>query len=214
MMAARFSERFWAKVDRTERTPAPPFAHGSCWPWTAATRRDGYGVIGADDERRTLAAHRVAWEMRAGPPPPSMFVLHCCDVKPCVRNDDEGIYEVNGIVRPRFGHLWIGTHEDNMADMARKGRAPQVLHPDRFPHGDDHYSRMQPHRLCRGSQHHRAILRDEQVIEMRALYQEIGLSQHMLARRYGISRGTVQGIVSNKIWKHLLPEWQVAYASR
>jgi hypothetical protein len=56
-----------------------------------------------------LKTHRAAWELRVGPIPPGLFVLHACDNPPCVR------------VGP--GHLFLGTALDNTRDMERKGRA-------------------------------------------------------------------------------------------
>lgn len=54
-----------------------------------------------------MQAHRVAWEMAHGPIPLGLEVLHRCDRPWCVRPD----------------HLNLGTHQDNMHDMARKGRS-------------------------------------------------------------------------------------------
>ena len=60
---------FWNKVDAT----------GPCWLWTAATQTDGYGSF------RSKLAHRVAWELLIGPPPPELD--HICRVKLCVNPD-------------------------------------------------------------------------------------------------------------------------------
>jgi len=50
------------------------------------------------------------WEQERGPIPTGMHVLHKCDVPACVNPD----------------HLFLGTHADNMHDMAVKGRAARI----------------------------------------------------------------------------------------
>jgi hypothetical protein len=79
-----------------------------CWEWTGAIATSGYGVLGAQaPSRKTVYAHRLAWEMFRGPIlPATPFVLHHCDNPRCVNP----------------WHLWLGTHQDNMDDMAAKGR--------------------------------------------------------------------------------------------
>lgn len=110
------AERLWSKVDRS----------GDCWLWTAATV-NGYGSI-QSGSGGTVLTHRAAYVLASGNPIPEGFdVLHACDVRPCVRNDEEGVYKVGDILRPRFGHLWLGTAADNVRDMHMKGRAVNDL---------------------------------------------------------------------------------------
>lgn len=89
------AERFWEKVDKTD----------SCWLWTAATNRKGYGIFSV--ARMTCAlAHRVSWKLEHGSDPVGVL-LHTCDTPNCVRPS----------------HLVDGTIEQNNKDMAAKGRA-------------------------------------------------------------------------------------------
>lgn len=98
-------ERFWAAVDMSAGDDA-------CWLWTAYCnkKRRGYGVlnVAADGQRwRSLAAHRVSWEIANGQPiPPGLSVLHSCDNPPCVNP----------------AHLRIGTAADNARDAVERNR--------------------------------------------------------------------------------------------
>jgi hypothetical protein len=81
-----------------------------CWGWRGYVDHAGYGKICAPAHLfgwKQIAAHRMSWILTYGPIPPKMFVCHKCDNPICSRPD----------------HLFIGTHDDNMRDMARKGRA-------------------------------------------------------------------------------------------
>lgn len=71
------AERFWPKVD----TSGGPDA---CWPWTASLNNVGYGQINEGGRGRPLLAHRVAWELAAGPIPDGLHVDHLCRNRPCV----------------------------------------------------------------------------------------------------------------------------------
>lgn len=76
-----------------------------CWSWLGALDRDGYGRMRVGG-RKTLRAHRLAWEIETGRPPGSLLVCHHCDNPPCVNP----------------AHLFLGTARDNNRDRVQKGR--------------------------------------------------------------------------------------------
>lgn len=97
-----FQKRFWSKVDKSAGDDA-------CWLWTASTTHR-YGQIATyqNGKRKITQAHRIAWVFSNRTDiPDGMFICHHCDNPTCVN--------------PK--HLFIGTVQDNVDDMLRKGRA-------------------------------------------------------------------------------------------
>jgi hypothetical protein len=162
----RDPERLWERVDRPETTNA-------CWLHRAAPDADGYVHVSFCG--RSILAHRLAWELASGSPPPSrMRVCHTCDEPACTRNDGGlGTYELNGRLLPRYGHLFLGTDADNNADKETKGRG-------------DHPA---------GEQHWRAKLSDEEVTQILTRYINSSLTQREIGRRFGITQGYVSKLI-------------------
>jgi hypothetical protein len=75
-------------------------------------------------------------------------------------------------------HLFLGTQADNCADMARKGRQPNPR------------------------------LKEKQVLEIRELYKQGGITQEKLSKRYGVCPANISFIVNNIKWKHIRGEGQ------
>lgn len=91
---------------------------GACWGWSGRTQRDGYGVL--SQNRR---GHQEAWKIASGAPiPDGMVVAHTCDAPACTRNDEQGVYVIEGAILPRWGHLFLATPGQNTRDRYLKGR--------------------------------------------------------------------------------------------
>jgi hypothetical protein len=88
-------------------------------------------------------------------------------------------------------HLSVGTVAENNAYMVACGRQTT---------GDKRTI------IPRGSRHGRALLTEDDVREIRAVYSRGGVTQKQLATKYGVGRGTVQHIVTTSAsgsWRHL-----------
>lgn len=162
-----------------------------CWGWDGPDDKAGYGIISRG--QATLRAHRVAWEEKAGPIPDGQGVLHTCDNPPCTRNDDVGIYEVNGRLTLRVGHLFLGTSADNTADMVAKGRQA---------HGDTAGARVRIEAMPRGDNHPHRKLTAALVTQIRQEWQA-GATQVALAQKYGVTQGAIHRVVWRRTWKHV-----------
>ena len=150
-------ERFERYVIRSEDPEA-------CWDWIGATDRQGYGVLHAQanfERRRSIRTiNIVSYEKYIGAIPIGLFVLHKCDNPRCSN--------------PR--HLFLGTQQQNMADMVRKGRS------------------------ARHERHSQAKITMAEAREIRRLSTECR-SYRSIGRMFDISHGTVKAIVQNKTWK-------------
>jgi hypothetical protein len=172
------SEHLWASVTKTD----------DCWLWTGLLNDGGYGYV--HRQNRMVRVHRFALEQAMGHPIPRGFrALHTCDVRHCVRNDDEGTYEVAGVIRPRWGHLFLGTATDNTNDCFAKGRMPDhgFIAPGHHP----------------GERHPMAKLTETDVREIIRRYHAGGISMEALGREYGVRHSAISRIVRGKLWTHL-----------
>lgn len=89
-------KRFWSKVAVTENDD-------KCWSWEATGKRYGsFSIKGS-----SFKSNRVTYFLSYNIDPKEFSVMHTCDNPKCCN--------------PK--HLSLGTHLENMQDMAKKGRA-------------------------------------------------------------------------------------------
>lgn len=77
----------------------------------------GYGMFRLVPGETMKKAHRSAWILTNGQPPPGQSVCHKCDNPWCCNPT----------------HLFLGTHQENMRDRDRKGRSTKGR---TFHHGE------------------------------------------------------------------------------
>jgi hypothetical protein len=94
------------------------------------------------------------YEIHYGTIPAGFSVLHRCDTRCCVNP----------------AHLFVGTHDDNMADMVRKGRV-----------------------YC-------AKLTPAQVLEIRSRLALGGQSQEHIGKEYGVSQSSISAVLTGATW--------------
>ncbi len=190
------AERFWARVVKTE----------TCWLRRTADRTEQYSLLSVN--ARSVRANRYAWEMATGETLTDDDIIgHVCDNPSCVRNDDEGWYDIDGVLLPRRGHLFRGTTALNNRDAALKGRTARgnhngaVLHPERVSAGRRRHAALHPESVARGEAHSEAKLTDEAVRDIRRRAGQV--RQVDLAREHGVTQSLVSLVILRKAWRHL-----------
>ena len=142
--------------------------HG-CWEWAGALNDCGYGILGRGRRGEgSVKAHRLAFELfnlvRLGP---EQCVCHRCDNPRCVNP----------------GHLFVGSQQENIADMFRKGR------------------NKQPPVLV-GPANPKAKLDAAKVRRVFELRRE-GFSTYSIADVLGVSRVAICQVLNRQTWRHV-----------
>lgn len=140
-----------------------PEPMSGCWLWEKGLdhlKKYGYTWY----NNKNIRAHRASYLAFNGEIPNGLFVLHKCDNPKCVNPQ----------------HLFLGTNEDNLKDMAAKGRS------------------------CRGElnkcgKHGKAKLTEADVLAIR---KDTRLTRE-IAKQYGIDRSYAGVVRSGKSWRHL-----------
>jgi hypothetical protein len=140
-----------------------PEPNSGCWLWMG-----GFMLVNGRYPRAKIwslgkhrFASRFAWEMYKGPIPAGLEVCHKCDNGMCVNPQ----------------HFFLGTHQDNMDDMVRKGRRPKQI----------------------GESHPVARLTDAQALA--ALSDP--RTAKVVAAELGVSKSTISALRRGQNWGHL-----------
>jgi hypothetical protein len=145
-----------------------PEPNSGCWLWTSTINNKGYGVLQAGGFRGY--AHRFAYSTFVGAIPEGMSVCHRCDMPSCCNPD----------------HLFLGTHQQNMADCRAKMRCACFTKPDSYLRGEE----LSISKLTEGT-----------VREIRALRGLV--SQRLLAKRFNVTRTTIRLAQTGATWAHV-----------
>lgn len=147
-------DKFFSKIDHYSKKP--------CWIWTGHMMKHGYGKIQRDNKEHTV--HRYSWIVHCGDIPAGMSVLHKCDVRNCVNPE----------------HLFLGTQQDNITDMIRKGRK----------------------NARKGSKVPGSVLKESDIHIIR---KEISDGKRMveIAEKFDVDVSNIYRIKNNRIWRHV-----------
>ncbi len=153
--------RFWSQVDVGEIK--------ECWPWRGSVNRSGgYGFFQSYRGGEKLSSHRIAYSLHHKDPSAGSYILHKCDNPVCCNPY----------------HLREGSHAENMADMARKGRASTT-------NNQTYYY---------GERHHNSKLSDAEVLQIREMINK-GWKNKDVAALFGVKPNTVSQIKTGVIRK-------------
>lgn len=135
--------------------------HG-CWEWTGPLTVDGYGQLHIS--KIQFRAHRLSYIIHKGPIPDGLFVCHKCDNPACVRP----------------GHLYAGTHKQNMRDKRIRGRSNTPV----------------------GSDNGQAKLTEGAVAQIKKMLAG-GHAQCEIAKSFGVDPSLVSKIKHGVVWGHV-----------
>lgn len=134
-----------------------------CWIFTGGSRNNFHGSLSINNVQ--WQAHRLAYTIACEEIPPNMYVLHRCDVGLCVNPD----------------HLFLGTQQDNIADMIAKGR---------------------DNRIRKGEENGRAVVNEAIVKQIREMFTQ-GVPREEIRHKFEITQNILNKIISYRTWRHI-----------
>lgn len=178
------SIRFWSKGVLTANPD-------TCWNWVRFKDKDGYGFFTINS--LNLRTNRVAYFLHNNIDPKDNFVCHSCDNPSCINPS----------------HLFLGTPNDNVQDMVKKGRQAKgdnngvYTHPEKRGYGLRNGAYTKPGQVRKGDLHGMSKLTSEDVLAIREIFSKKNTTTFKLAEDYKVSVSTIRNILSRRNWKHI-----------
>lgn len=146
---------FWSKLR---------ISKSGCWEYPVKSKGSPYGIM-RNGTGHTEKPHRFSWRLTQGDIADGLFVLHKCDNPCCVRPS----------------HLSLGSHFDNMRDMASKGRTG----------------------VHRGENNYLAKIDDKIALEIKEMWATGNFYKMDIARKFNVSHSLVWNVINGNTWKHV-----------
>ena len=148
----------------------------ACWIWPRKKDGQGRGRVWVDGKLKI--AHRAVWEYLRGPIPAGKLLCHHCDNPSCVNP----------------GHLYVGTHADNMRDMRERKRSFGARNPEKCREVGRQSGLKNV--WARGARNPKAKLTLGQVDAIKSDTRPT----RFLVSDYGVARTTIQRIRQGTLW--------------
>jgi len=146
-------EKFWTFVNKK--------GINDCWNWKGNHFKQGYGRM-YHHSTKEGKAHRLSYMINTGEIPEGALVCHTCNNKSCVN--------------PK--HLYVGTNDDNMRDLANSG-------------------------ILKGEKNPASKLTVFEVLRIRRIYAKRGKNTYELSKQYNVSQILISQIIRGVSWKHV-----------
>jgi len=195
--------------------------NGDCIEFVGAHNPKGYGHFWTGEKQ--VYAHRWAWEQANGPIPDGLCVLHSCDNPCCVSlthlrlgtnvdNNRDKTERGKNVCGSEHGHAKLT--EEQVIEIRRLHAQDGLLHReiaavfgvcretigDIVRHNRWTHVTGEPHvQWYRGSH----TLTEDQVLEIRRIYAQGGISQEKLGKQFGVGRASVSAIIHRQTWTHI-----------
>jgi hypothetical protein len=183
----RAIKKFWSKVRVGDPTV--------CWPWTGACDVSGYGIAGQGEK-----AHRAAYKLLIGEPPPKHELHHVCENKRCA--NPAHLKPLTKRAHARVNHP---------PGCCLQGHAMSPGNTIVSPQGYESCRICKLARVQRWRQRQREKkprrpkykLTPADVREIRRLHDDEGVHVRDLTGRFNVGTTCVRSVVRRKSWRHV-----------